>query len=374
MTTLKLNMPLLSSPISSLRGEYADPCTKCALKDVCVEGCCASHSDCIQTTCYRDCNDCGGGDLLRGTGANVPAICSKAPLRELLLSSVRKDAYKFTSRPRIKLKAKSIIITQGSPGRVNGCPYPKGCEAIAVNLRHVWSTRGWFSTDMRDYLKIGEKSTKLILLTHTHDDVLERAWDAGVHYDDLSALGFDYWQGIEFSQYGYMSRYNSLWVGYRSLFSIEASKAHFCISIPPGLSVKKGPDSYQQFGDCAKALPQLMVNWQFTSLKDTTTYKWMVGMLKRDLKYLQVKSIWFVGVVSAEMIFNLVRTFPNYDCYFLAVNPWLAAHKGDEFMLTGKLKKSVIPKTDLVLLNQHNYAKVVRRGFLAAKKQTVSVT
>ena len=359
---LKMLNERLSKPISSFDGDFKDPCSNCDLKDVCVRGCCTEHHECIQRTCYRECNDCGGGPRLRETGANVPAVCCKSPLKDVYLSQVRKEHYSFTKRDRIKLKQRSIVVTQGSPGRVDRSPYLEETRAIAVNLRHVWSGRGWFSQDMRDYLKIESKRTKLILLTATHDDVLERAWDAEVHNEDLESLGFTAWQALEFSQYGDYSRFNNLWQGYRTLRAIESSKAHFSTIVPNAVKMTSGRDSYRPWYDCGKAIPQVLVNWQFTSIRDVNAYRWMVAWVKRHVKRIPARSLWFMGVVSADMVYNLQRAFPDHKCYFLSVNPWLAAHKGDEFSEKGKLKKSKLPKTELVLLNQRNYANLVSRA------------
>jgi hypothetical protein len=362
-----LNDPL-SKPISSFEGEFKDPCSTCQLGRVCVQGCRTRRTACAQKTCYRQCNDCGGGPL-RHTGADVPAICCKAPLKDVYLSQVRKEHYNFTKREFIDLKQRSIVITQGSPGRVDRSPYPDKTSAIAVNIRHVWSRRGWFSQDMRDYLKLESKDTKLILLTATHDDVLERAWDAEAYDADFKSLGFDYWQALEFSQYGDGSNLNNLWQGYRTLSAIEASKAHFVDMLPSAVRVLEGKRPYRPWYDCGLVIPQVMVNWQFNSLRDVDNYRLVVSLVRRHLKCVPAKAIWFIGVVSAEMVFNLQRAFPQHRCYFMSVNPWLAAHKGDEFTPVGRLQKSKLPKTELVLLNQRNYANLVMRAVKAAHKR-----
>jgi hypothetical protein len=366
---IKISNEPLNEPIECFKGAFKEPCVGCVLASVCI-GCRRDRQiPCEQKQCFRDCNDCGGGPL-RYTGANVPAVCCKAPHRNLVLPQVRKDSYTFKKRKYIDLEQSSIIITQGSPGRVDRCPYPEGTSAIAVNLRHVWSQRGWFSSDLRDYLKLEDRKTKLILLTATHDDVLERASDAEVAYDDFAAKGFDYWQALEFSQYGDMGNFNSLWQSYRTLHAIEASKAHFVDMIPTAIRSLNGPEPYAPWAQLAEAVPQVMINWQFNSLNNPANYRMVVALVKRHLKLAPARALWFIGVVSAAMVYNLQRTFSDYRCYFLSVNPWLAAHKGDEFSEEGKLHKSKLPKTDLVLQNQRNYANLVLRAVTAAKEQS----
>lgn len=356
--------------ITSGQGPYANPCDACELRDVCVRGCCESHETCVQKTCYRNCDDCGGGPILRYQGGNVPAVCSKAPLKDVHLSQARKASYKFDQRALIKFKGQSIIITQGSPGRVQGSPYPDGCEAIAVNLRHVWSSRGWFSRDMRDYLAMPD-GMKLILLTSTHDDVLERAWENEVHNTDFESYGFDYWQCVEFSAYGDMSRYFNLWASYRCLTAHEAAKSHFAVL--PALQVldTSKPKALEPWIQCSEACPQLLQNWQFSSTRNPAQFRSMIAGMKQLLRHMpSIKSLWFVGVVSGSDAYNIVLNFSDYTCYFLAVNPWLAAFKGDGFSLQGKLKKSRLPRRELVIQNQVNYHQLISDAIKAAQQAT----
>lgn len=364
-----INEPL-SKPMSCFEGKHSEPCRECDLNSICSRGCNNAHYVCSQRTCYRECNDCGGGPILKNTGANVPAVCCKAPLKDVWLTQVKKENYFFKPRKLITLKQRSIIVTQGSPGRVDGCPYPKEASAIAVNLRHVWSTRGWFSQDMRDYLKIDSPKTKLILLTATHDDVLERAWSCGVQHEDFKSLGFNYWQALEFSQYGEYSRFNNIWQGYRSLYAVEASRAYFSTQFPDALRVVQNKESYHPWYECGQAIPQFIINWQFTSLRDKDSYRAMVASIMRYIKRVPVKSLWFMGVLSSEMVYNLQRAFLDYTCYFMSVTPWLAAHKGSELSMNGKIQKSKLPKTELVLLNQRNYANLVSNAVSSALDAT----
>ena len=365
------NRPL-NAPITSMQGAYADPCAICILRDVCVRGCCGSHGGCVQKSCYRTCNTCGGGDIRGEDGSRgTVAVCSKAPLREVYLKAVRKERYEFTKRKVIELPSRSIVVSQGSPGRIDRSPYPDDCPAVAVALRHIWSQRsGWYSQDFRDYLRLPNKKTKLILMTSTHDDILDRAWDAEVHRERFKELGFDYWEGLAFSQYHEMSRFNNLWQGFRSLSAIETSRAHFSTLMPHGLRISDGLPVYRPWYDLAEAAPQLMCNWQYTQLKSADGFRYLVAMLKRQVALLPTKAIWFIGVCTPDTVYNLQLNFPEQRCYFLSVVPWLCAHKGVGLNLRGKLRRSKRPKAELMLENQANFAKLVATAIEAADQRS----
>ncbi len=367
-------LPILASKpldgtISSLKGAYQEPCATCRLNDICVQGCCATHHDCVQRTCNRGCNSCGGGDIRGEAGERgTPAICCKAPLRDMYIDMVRKPQYAFKRRPLLDLKARSIVVSQGSPGRIAGCPYPEDTEAVAVNLRHVWSERnGWYSHDMRDYLRLPSKRTKLILITSTHDDVLERAWNSEVHREDFASLGFDIWQSLTYSQYHEMSRFNNLWQGFRTLTAIEASGAHFSTLLPHGLRLSGGEAVYAPWRALGERVPQLMLNWQYTSLKEPEAFVAMLGALKRQVSLVPTQALWFVGVCTPEAVFNIQKHFPGRPCYFLSVVPWILAHKGAMLNKVGKMRRSKLAKADLMHQNQHNFHELVAHAVAQAE-------
>ena len=366
----RLNKALLDTPIVSGQGKFQNSCETCSLKDICVKGCCSQHSNCVQKICYQNCDDCGGGPPLRYQGGNVSAVCSKAPLKDLQLMDVKRDEYMFKKRKRIKLKKPAVIITQGSPGRIEGRPYPDDCEAVAVNLRHVWSNRGWFSRDLKDYMRMSS-SMKLILLTATHDDVLERAYEKEVHLDDFASLGIDHWQCIDFSEYSDMSRFYNLWTSYRCLHTHEQSKAHFGLLPPLTHMNNDNTDMLAPWIACAKACPQVMHNCQFVGINDPTVFRKMIANMKRALSAVRhIKSLWFIGIVSGSEAYNLQLNFPQHDCYFLSVNPWLAAFKGDLLTAGGKLKKSDLPRRELAVQNQLNYQTIIQQAVNAAREHS----
>ena len=283
---------------------------------------------------------------------------------------MRKDRYAFAEQPRIALRYRHIVVSQGSPGRIEQSPYPDDCEAVAVNLRHVWSSRnGWYSRDFRDYLKLPSRRTKSILITSTHDDVLERAWADEVHREDFAALGFDFWQALTFSQYQAMSRYNNLWAGYRTLSAIEASGAHFSTVMPHGLRLSGGPEVYAPWRALGEAVPQLMLNWQYTSPKQPEAFVGMLAAIKRQVELVPTQAIFFIGVCTPESVYNIQANLPDHACYFLSVVPWLLAHKGAMLNLHGKMRRSSLPKRELMLKNQANFAKLTATAVAAATRK-----
>jgi len=223
---------------------------------------------------------------------------------------------------------------------------------------------------MRDYLQIEDKKTKVILLTTTLDDVLERAWASEVYNADFAALGFDYWHSLDFSEYDDMGRCHNLWTGYRTLYGIEKSGSHFSF-VPPAACNREsvGPGSVWQ--KLVTRVPNIYVHLQWVRLSGkngNAVFKRALAPVVRWLRSSGVDAtLWFVGVSSSNMAYNLKRLFFTYDCYFLSVNPWLAAHKGNLFSKEGKLLKSKLPKSELVLQNQRHYENLISRAVEAAR-------
>lgn len=300
--------------------------------------------------CNRECMTCGGGDAAPNT---VPAICCKSPLADIALSKVDRDNYAWMKRPVIDLPQHGIVVTQGAVGGRIKDPYPKETKAIAVNLRHVWSGNGWFSKDMKDYLRI-PRGVKLILLTMTHDDVLERAWDKELHEEDWGLPGFDYWQPLTFSMYHSDSKMNMYWQWRRTLHATERSAAWFSPLIPEHMT-KKADEVTRVV---TQNIPQVIFNAQFIG-DDDLLISYMKLVLRNHNAIDKRVPFWFVGISTRK----IVRVFKSFlkgrQLYFLSTTPWLAGHKGSEYVVTGQTKKSMLPKDELVLANQRAYMDMV---------------
>ena len=313
-------------------------------------GHCGSKGPSQMATCHRGCMTCGGGEAAPNT---VPAICCKSPLADIALTAVERTSYNWTKRPLIDLRQRGIVVTQGSVGGRIKDPYPATTEAVAVNLRHVWSRNGWYSKDMRDYLRIPSK-TKLILLTMTHDDVLERAWDEQLHEEDWGAVGFDYWQPLTFSFYHTDAKMNMYWQWRRTLLATEASKAWFA-PFTPWLMTRKA-DAVTR--ECVKSVPQVMFNAQFLS-GDGSLESYLRMLVRQHNEIPKEASFWFVGVSTRKVVRMFKSFLRGRQAYFLSTTPWLSGHKGMEFVVTGQTKKSTLPKDQLVLTNQQSYMDMV---------------
>ncbi len=355
----RLLTPPLDKQIQSGVGKYSDPCEKCQLNDVCIRNCC--HDKCSQHSCYRDCNNCGGS-VLEDEDSNVPGICCKSPLQDLYIPDVRRESYEFTKRRRIRMKAHSVCVINGSAGTIPKW-YPDGTEAIAINYRHAWSPegRGWRSQDMRDYLKIPD-GTKLILLTATLDDVLERAWNFNFHHEDYEKVGFDYWQALEFSLYDDMSHMNNLWLSYRNLYVQSVGGAHFS-HLPP-FPLKLDRKSARPWRRAALRAPNLLVNFQSGNLnkkEDREAFVRMMGRVRKWMEFVgKPMTLWVNGVLSPETAYNVVINAPEgVSCRFLSMAPWLFANKGSELTDRGTATRSTLPRAELLLLNQERYVNLI---------------
>lgn len=335
----------------------SEKCTKCPIgpsgKGFCsgwsAESC-GANGFCKMRTCHRECATCGGGEFAPNT---VPVVCCKTPLSNLLVSKVEHDKHNFFPRPKIDLKQRLIVVTQGSVGARVKEPYPQETQAIAVNIRHVWSSRGWYSRDMKDYLKL-RKDQKLILISMTHDDVLDKAWDMRLHEEDWSEVGFDYWQTIAFSYYGDESRLNQYRQFHRLLTAAERSRAWFASESPLRLTRKTSPI----IADMASKIPQVMFNAQ-GCYKPTDLVDVLNNARRTDHVVPKNVAFWFVGFGAKKFIQTAAKFFAHRDTYFLSPGPWLAGHKGKLYTEDGKIKPCRIPKEELVVENQRRYMRML---------------
>jgi hypothetical protein len=202
--------------------------------------------------------------------------------------------------------------------------------------------------------------------------VLERAIDCGVHETDFATLGFDAWEVYELSFYGWYSRCFNLWMGYRNLLYGSISGSHFCRLPPTSLDLRK-PQYLEPWAQWAMATKQVTINWQFQGLDDPVAWKNTVATIRMRLRALpEVKSLWFQGPSIPEQIFNIVRCFPEYECFFISSSPWVRALKRKAFAVNGKYKRTDQDRYELLLQNQDNYVTLVNRAIKAAKR-SVSV-
>jgi len=370
MSLPRLLMPPLGASISCGN----PPCANCALRKVCSKNC-TSTRECSQRTCKRDCDKCGGSrPAEREAGlSTVPAVCSKAPLKDLLLEDVKREQYAFTKRKAIRFKSKAIIVTNGSCGLKSDW-YPPETEVVAINYTHVWSAtgRGWYSRDLKDYLKI-PSGVKLLLMTSSLDDALERAWDHYFQNEDYKSVGFDYWQALEFSLYDNRSHFNNLWTSYRNLYTQAVSKSHFS-HLPP-IPLQLTSRHLKPWLDSVRAAPNIMTNMQMDSIttpRGQDAFRRMIWLLRRwlDLNKEVKPTIWIAGAVSPALIYNIQRNLQGEDIYYSSLGPWVTANKGQEVTLKGTVTRSSVPRAELILQNQTRYATLVNQAVNAANAAT----
>lgn len=341
-------------------------CSKCELfQKVCPgsNGGCTTKETVAQRECYSACNTCGGGPA---NPNSAPAVCCKSPLKTLLLEQARgskpvgKERFDYTSRPKIDLPSRAVIVTQGSPGSAFGSdsPFAPEVEAVGVNLRHVWSRNaGWWSQDLRDYLRV-PSTAKLVLLTSVFDNRLEHAWDEDLHEEDFGRLGFDYWQNLSFSIYAEDSPMQSYWCALRSLRSVQGNQSWFAEDVKAPRLMKQW--TKDRLLEQVEKIPQIVLNMQFirnnreelfAHAEDLKTY--------HDLLPLKV-SIWLLGPSQPAVIKFFQKLAPGRDLYFLSALPWIGAHRGAVLGPDGKLKKSTLPKKELVWRNQRAYLQSIK--------------
>jgi len=373
----RLRNPPLGKLCHCGQKDYECVCEGCSLEGECVGHCDGKRRDCEQRSCFQQCNDCGGSAEIDRTDpdievTNVPAICAKSPMRDLYLSQVKKDRYKFKKRSRLEFNAKAITITTGSSGDHTYDVHPPETEVVAVNLRHVWSGNGWYSRDLKDYLKL-PKGCKLMLLTAMQDHYLEIAWNKEVYYEDFESVGIDFWQALDFSAYPHMSHFNNLWIDYRTMWVIEQSKAHFS-GMPCQAWDLTDRGNFGTYVNMSKRVPNIIQNVQGLNLQTKhgqQVFKKFFARLKRWDELVPVKlNYFFIGAVSRTLIANIARTLPTHDLYFLSFAPWITAHKGAEFTLKGQRAASKLPKPELLLRNQRHYAKLVADTVAVARRET----
>lgn len=316
-------------------------------------------SKCEMSSCWQECNTCTGYKV------EVPAICVKAPLRNVYMSAVTggapswaKAEYKFHSQKRIDLKCKTVVVARGGGVKLTkDSPYVPELEMIGVTLSDVWSKGGgWFSHDLKDYLRL-RRHQKLMLVTSVRDDILEDGWDAECFGGEShSRVGFDYWMPLSFSTYkkdSYMQQYFSV---LRTMYAIMRGRAHFCT-----LTAYEGLDLDHYYKEAIGVLKQMLVTSQFLVNDQALLAK--IAWIKKwnDLTPATVP-LWSVGMATPRYIHNVRKYAPERDLYFVSANPFRLAGHGKRLFDTGLAKKDPsLSKDELMYENQRALIRTVER-------------
>lgn len=331
-------------PTCHLFEENGGPCRGCAKGN-------------RQRSCDTQCGTCSGHYM-----KEAPAICCKSPFKDLLLKPVDRK-YEFTGQQPIKLKNKAILVVIGGRSSVikDQSPYSKDFDAIAVNLRHVWSEGGgFFSRDMKDYMMI-PKEKKLILTTSMYDDVLDKAWRLDL-FEGFDEVGFDYWQPLLFSVYEIDGRMNQYWNHKRMQYSLWRSKAHFCDQpLPPEGFNEQMSEDYRAM---VSKVPNIVFNKAMADNSETSLRKFYAEVKKVHEMVPKEATFWLMGVGNQAAIRVALAAAPGRDIYPMTAAPWIGAHKGRMFTVDGKAEPARhLDKKEVIFKSQENFIKLVKNCY-----------
>lgn len=324
--------------------------------------------------CYQECHKCTGYKV------EVTAVCCRSPLKDAYLAAVTKNPqnynapkFDFKERPRLDFKSKSVFYI--SSGGVNTIApgetrlVPDDLAYAAVNLTRVWGGNGFYSRDLKDYLHLPAK-TKLILMTITLDDLLERAWSKEFYADPLafSRVGLDAWMPLSFSSYLESSHMHQYYQALRTHRCIDESHAWFATGDHsfPGLNIN------DIVLDAVSKIPQLIITPHGSynmekSVYDQTLTPHPCGTHLPAIKRLHALvpphvAFWLVGPGAAEPSFmaTVRRICGSRDLYWVSPKPFYLAAKGKALTAAGKVAASALPKLELVTYNNKMHDQLVR--------------
>lgn len=316
------------------------------------EGCTPHKRETLKenyVSCYKECHECTGYEV------QVTSICCRSPLKDMYMNAVAgKDwnnpTWKLTERPIIDAARAVFYVTAGSISTIlnaDGYLVPPGTKTVAVSLGRVMGAKRFASSDMYDYLKIPTK-TELILLTVNKDDILERAWDNELYDPDVyTKVGFKYWMPICFSAYHTEAKMQQYYQFLRTMYVSERSKAWFTC----GDFYRAGLDIADLYDKAIEAMPQVFFNAQFLVNNELLRRKLMIVTWFHK-RYSVDIPFWFVGTCTPTLLHNLRKIVgKKRPLHFVSGNPHHHATQGKELLLSGKSRKSALPKSDLVAIN-----------------------
>ena len=347
--------------------EKGTACETCVFYGQRCSGCTALHRQGFRgaftnfNACYADsCNACTGYKV------RVPAICCRSPLRDTYLTAVTKGAtdfnkpdYTYEERPRLSFKNKAVfyIATGGVNTIAEGRDLaPPGAEIVAVNISRVWGRNGFFSRDLKDYLRIPAK-TKLLLTTMCTDEALETAWIAEFYSDPASyqKAGIDYWMSLSFSAYPEEAHMHQLYQSYRTMFCTERSHAWFAT----GDHFLTGIHTDDLILEMVEKIPQMVFNTQFVG-SDLEHLKFQLKILKHYHALVPARvPFWLIGTVTPTFVANVRRHCGARELYFVSSRALYLCAKGRALLPSGHDQASLLPKLELLHHNYSVFSKVV---------------
>ena len=322
------------------------PCHGCNAKKL---------AECNQSGCFRECNTCIEHRV------ETPGICVKAPLRNAFFSQVggmdwQRLEYRIQPKKKIELGCKAVIVARGGGVKsTKDSPYIKELELIAVTVADVWSKKGWFSEDLKGYLRL-RPHQKLLLLTTVRDDHLEDLWDAENFGEDYKRVGIDYWMPPNFSAYYNNSHMQNLFVVQRVLYATQVGHPHFAMISPTwNLDVDKW------IIPTASVLKQAIFNSQFL-VNEELMIRHFTMLNQWNEKLPEHVSFWMNGMATPRYIHNVRKFAPKRDLYFVSANPFRCAGHGKQLFDNGKAEKNPkMSKEDLMYENQRAFIRTVNK-------------
>jgi len=338
-----------------------DRCVKCPANKTNGGRCGGCTADklktCQQEVCYVDCNTCVGYKV------QVPAICVKAPLRSTYMTLVTNGSpewaraeYKFWPQPRIQHAVKAVTVARGGGVKsTKNSPYPEEMEVVATTLPDVWGRKGWFSKDLKDYLRL-RKHQKLMLLTTMRDDVLEDAWDMEEFGDTWNEVGVDYSMPLAFSTYTNSGHLQNYWSVLRTMYATQRGHSTFAM-----LARVRGLDLDDYYVAAAKALKQCVMNAQFL-VNEAQMRDFIAAVQRWDQLMPEKIAFWFIGMATPTFIHNVRKYAPKRDLYFVSANAFRLAGHGKRLFENGKVRKvPKMSKSELMYENQRAFIAQVEK-------------
>lgn len=366
-----MRLPVLKTEVTTLSScDGGSRCPECPLfvkNGGRCNGCSPQHQQAMAETfdnfveCYKECNACTGYKV------RVPAICCRSPMKNIVMSAItkgaedwNKPAYTYTERPRLSFTQRAVFyIASGgvntiAPGKTHLVSSKH--EVVAVNLTRVWGGNGFFSRDLKDYLHL-PASTKLVLMTMTQDDLLERGWQKEFYADpsEFQAVGLDAWMPLSFSAYpeeAHMHQYAQL---LRTLYCTEKSAAWFVT----GDHRLNGMRTDDLILEAVAKIPQMVFNMQFVD------DKWLIYHLRIMKHYHSLVKpdapFWIIGASTPSFMASVRQVVGSRIVYYVSAKPLYLASKGQLLLSTGKTAKSALPKKQLLEDNFSQFSSIVTR-------------
>jgi hypothetical protein len=342
------------------------------------DGCTPDHKAKLSAEfqwCHKQCHSC------TGYKATLTAICCRSPLKDIYLNAVtrsknwNKPKLNFTAREQISFDRKAILYLNFSGIKFLMGDRPKSeylvdHEVVAVAHSYVKGMGGdFFSDDLHDYLRL-PKTTKIILLTMTIDDHLERSWEKELYGspEEYEKVGISYWMPLAFSAWGDSARMYQYYQIMRTMYCTDVSQAHFYSgdTRPSGIYLD---DLHLR---ALEKIPQVIFNVSFIDSKPA---------LKGYLAYIKSwndfapkhLSFWFVGHQSPTLVHNIRKHTGDRDIYFISGKPLYNATTCRVLLKSGserKIPKSI--KVDKLKLLKENYERF--EGIVDEYGRTLSQT